>query len=137
METAGMMKMASDDDSPLRQSAGTGLRMRSLRYRGLRWQRGSSRFLLGFSIFIGIFGVGFTSRGPTRERQACPARPGGRACPPGLSRPRGSFGPSTKLRGSLLVPKKSSKSFAAFGLHLIWIFWKTKNKQKTATGTGH
>jgi hypothetical protein len=47
------------------------------------------------------------------------------------------FCPSHEASGVSFVPKKSSKSFAAFGLHLIWIFWKTKNKQKTATGTGH
>jgi len=39
--------------------------------------------------------------------------------------------------GGLFCSKKTSKSFIAFELHLIWIFWKTKNKHKTATGTGH
>jgi hypothetical protein len=34
-------------------------------------------------------------------------------------------------------PKKSTKSFAAFGLRLIWIFCKTKTGQKTAAGTLH
>ena len=34
-------------------------------------------------------------------------------------------------------PKKSPKSFAAFGLRLIGIFREVKNKQKTATDTGH
>jgi hypothetical protein len=34
METAGMMKMASGDDSPLRQGAGTGSRLFSHGYRG-------------------------------------------------------------------------------------------------------
>ena len=33
--------------------------------------------------------------------------------------------------------KKSPKSFAAFGFHLIWIFCEVKNKQKTATDTRH
>ena len=34
-------------------------------------------------------------------------------------------------------PKKSTKSFTAFGLCLILIFCDVKNKQKTTTGTGH
>jgi hypothetical protein len=34
-------------------------------------------------------------------------------------------------------PKKSTKSFAAFGLRLIGIFCKSKIGQKTATGTWH
>ena len=34
-------------------------------------------------------------------------------------------------------PKKSPKIFAAFGLCLIRIFREVKNKQKTATHTGH
>ena len=32
-------------------------------------------------------------------------------------------------------PEKSLKSFAAFGLRLVLIFYEVKNKQKTATGT--
>src|SRR3990172_10136101 len=39
--------------------------------------------------------------------------------------------------GCLLAQKNSPKSFAAFGLHLIWIFCKSKIGQKTATGTWH
>ena len=34
-------------------------------------------------------------------------------------------------------PKKSSRSFAAFGLRLILIFCDVKNMQKTATGSWH
>ena len=37
----------------------------------------------------------------------------------------------------VLVHKKSPKSFAVFGLRLILISCDVKNKQKTATGTGH
>ena len=37
----------------------------------------------------------------------------------------------------LLVQKISPKSFSAFGLRLVGIFCEVKNKQKTATGTGH
>ena len=39
--------------------------------------------------------------------------------------------------GDLLVHKKSSESFAVFGLRLILISCDVKNKQKIATGTGH
>ena len=39
--------------------------------------------------------------------------------------------------GCLLVHKKSSKSFAVFGLRLILISCDVKNKQKTATDNGH
>ena len=39
--------------------------------------------------------------------------------------------------GSLLAYKKSTKSFVVFGLRLILISCDVKNKQKTATGTGH
>ena len=35
---AGMMKMATGDDSPLRQGAGIGSRLIFGGYRGLRWQ---------------------------------------------------------------------------------------------------
>jgi hypothetical protein len=52
MEIAGMMKMASGDDFPLRQGAETGLQMSFLWYRGLRWWHRSSRFISeGFSIY--------------------------------------------------------------------------------------
>jgi hypothetical protein len=34
-------------------------------------------------------------------------------------------------------PKKSPKSFTAFGLRLIWIFCETKTGQKIASGTWH
>ena len=35
-----------------------------------------------------------------------------------------------KLLGSPMSRKKLSKSFVAFGLHLVLNSWKTKNKQK-------
>ena len=34
-----------------------------------------------------------------------------------------------------LVQKNSPKSFTAFGLRLVLIFYEVKNKQKTSTGT--
>ena len=62
---------------------------------------------------------------------------------PGLpGTPRWVVLPSEPHSGSLahLVssgPKKSPRSFAAFVLCLVLIFCEVKNKQKTATGTGH
>src|SRR3989337_1661015 len=52
METSGMMKMASGDDSPLRQITGKGSRLVSGGYRGLRQRNSRSRFISGgFSIY--------------------------------------------------------------------------------------
>ena len=61
--------------------------------------------------------------------------------PPGapwwVSPPRGT--PQVQLRpiGFFLVQKKSPKSYAVFGLHLILISCDVKKKQTTAIGTGH
>ena len=68
---------------------------------------------------------------PTRARLGPQARPGG-LCPP-----RGT--PQVLLWAilSVLVHKKSPKRFVVFGLRLILISCDVKNKQKTATGTGH
>jgi hypothetical protein len=60
-----------------------------------------------------------------------------RAHPLSLSLPRGPSGLLSKLPGCLVVQEKSSKSFVPFGLRLVLIFCKDKNKEKTATGTGH
>ena len=61
--------------------------------------------------------------------------PGARPC--GCCLPRASSPVVSWPTRFLLVQKKSTKSFAAFGLRLIWIFCKTKKGQKTGTGTGH
>ena len=68
---------------------------------------------------------------PTRARLGFLAHPGG-LCPP-QGTPQVLLWPI----GSLLAHKKSTKSFAVFGLRLILISCDVKNKQKTATGTGH
>jgi hypothetical protein len=53
METAGMMKMASGDDFPLRQGAGIGLQMVFRGYRELRRRSPKSRVISGgFSIYM-------------------------------------------------------------------------------------
>jgi hypothetical protein len=68
---------------------------------------------------------------PRGARQAPLARPGG-WCPPRAASPilLLSF-------GCLLAQKKFTKSFASFGLRLVWIFCKSETGQKTATGTWH
>ena len=47
MESAGMMKMATGEGSPLRQGAETGSRLVFGGYRGLRWWNSRSMFLSG------------------------------------------------------------------------------------------
>ena len=93
-------------------------------------------YFLEVSVFIGIFGVGLTSRGsPSRPRDRG-TRPGGRARPPPSWTARDSSGPTLLLRGLLLVHKKSSKFGTSIGLCLVFLFCKTQNKKKIETGTG-
>ena len=93
-------------------------------------------YFLGVSVFIGIFGVGFTSGGsPSRPRGRGP-RPGGWARPPPLWVARGSSGPTLLLWGLLLVHKKSSKIGTSIGLRLVFLFCDTQKQGKTETGTG-
>ena len=44
--------------------------------------------------------------------------------------------PSRSSQGLLLL-ERNLQNFVAFGLRLVLIFYKVKNKQKIATGTGH
>ena len=66
-----------------------------------------------------------------------------RGAPGGLGAPWCVVSPSGHPLGVALAqwmssgPKKSPKKFALFGLRLILISYDVKNKQKTATGTGH
>ena len=73
-------------------------------------------------------------RGP-HEPPGCAPPPRARRGASWVTAP--SSHPLPKLPGSLMSRKKSPKSFVAFGLRLVLIFWKTKNRQKTTTGTGH
>ena len=111
MESAGMMKMATGDDSPLRQGAGTGSRLVFSGCRGLRQWTPHLGFFSGVSVFIGIFGVGLTSGGS-------PSRPRGRGRAQGVGRtlhPRG-------WPGTLLAQLFYFRVF----------FWFIKNRQKLA-----
>ena len=88
---------------------------------------GYSRFLYSKEVVQEAAEVGTTHQGAPR--------------PPGT--PRWVALPSEPASGTSLAhrvssgPKKSPKSFTAFGLRLVLIFCEVKNKQKTATGTGH
>ena len=92
---------------------------------------------LRVSNFLGIYSCGIRSNGAgvgpqgTRARQPPQARPGGSWPPPLAS------GLLSKLVVLYMFRKKSPKSFVSFDLHLVLIFYKTKNRQKTATDTGH
>ena len=95
---------------------------------------------LEVSVFIGIFGVGFTSRGSAIQRQGRRMRLGGRgrARPPTLLLARDSYGPTLLLQGLLLVQKTIVMKF-----QLIWTLFdipflgnsKTRKKQKWALGS--
>ena len=91
-------------------------------------------FFLGVSEFIGIYGGGITSVGPTRRSQACPAPPRGVVAASGLVTPSWLFWPSSKASGVSFGPKKIIVKF-----HSIWTpsekGSKTRKKQKLALGT--
>ena len=75
------------------------------------------------SVFIGIFGIGFTLGGSP----GCP-RDRGRALGGGALSwaAQDSSGPTPMLRGLLLVHKKSSKIGTSIGLRLVVLLCKTK-----------
>ena len=80
--------------------------------------------LLRVSDFSGIYSAGIRSNGAGWAPQGTRARPG-------ASWPTApSSGPLPKLPVLVMSRKKSPKSFVAFGLRLVLIFWKTKNRQK-------
>ena len=83
-------------------------------------------FFLEVSVFIGIFGVGFTSGGS-------PGGPRGRGRPPRARPPPSwaawdSYGPTLALHGLLLVHKNSSKIGTSIGLRLVFLFCKTQKQ---------
>ena len=63
---AGMMKMATGDDSPRQQSAGTGLDLFSVATEPCGGRTSDLGLFLMVSLFIGIFGVGFMLRWASR-----------------------------------------------------------------------
>src|SRR5215216_1202969 len=115
MVAVGMMKMATGDDLPLRQSAGTGSRLVFHGYRGLRWWNFSSRVISdGLSIYR-IFWRRFHAKmGPevSTTHHGTPGPPGAPRCLVPYSFTFWSFHDAS---GVSFVPKKSSKSFSSFG----------------------
>ena len=82
-----MMKMATGDDSPLRQGAETGLHWFFVNSEACGGGTPGLGFFSGVSGFIGIFGVGNKSgRCPSRPRGR-PAHPGGGRAPHPHGRP--------------------------------------------------
>ena len=71
-----MMKMATGDDSPLRQGARTGLDWFKVATEACGSGTPDLGYFLEVSIFIGIFGVGNKSGGP-RGTHEVGGRPGG------------------------------------------------------------
>ena len=123
-----MINLATGDDSPLRQGAGTGSRL---------------VFVDTEACDGGTSGLG-SPRGFLEYSTIYRAKRGyGR--PPGWAQPTPWWvvPPSRHPQGAALAqqvssgPEKSTKSFAAFGLRLILISCDVKKMQKIAIGTGH
>ena len=138
MVAAGMMKMATGDDFPLRQSVETGSRLVLSGYIGLRrWNFWSRVISDGFSIYRIFLVLVSREDGPRGEHnplgQAGPLRRALVGYAPLGAPPRCCSGPS----GVFWPTKKSTKTFVVFGLCLTLISCDVKNKQKTTTGTGH
>ena len=101
--------MATGEGFPLRQGARTGLDLFSVATEAFGGGTPDLGYFLEVSVFIGIFGVGLTSR-------RCPSRPRGRPTRPGgIPHPRGR-------PGTLLAQLFYSGVF----------FWSIKNHQKLA-----
>ena len=117
MESAGMMKMATSDDSPLSQGAGTGSRLVFGGDKGLRRRNSRSRFLSGGFCIYRNFWRRSHVRGDLRVIH--------------------EVGPTLLLRGLLLVHKKSTKIGKSIGLRLVFLFCRTQKqgKQKLALGS--
>ena len=130
MESTGMMKMATGEGFPLRQGARMGLDWFLVATEASGDGTPYLGYLLEVSVFIGIFGVGLTSRGsPSRPRGRGP-RPGRWARPPPSWTARDSSGPTLLLRRFLLVHKKSSKIGTSIGLRWVFLFCKTQKQGK-------
>ena len=118
----GSSRIPSSDDGPLRQGAREGLDWFLVATEASGSGTPDLGYFLEVSVFIGIFGIGLTSR-------RCPNRPRGRPMrPPPSWTARDSSGPTLLLRGILLVHKKSSKIGMSIGLCLIFLFCKTKKQ---------
>jgi hypothetical protein len=129
METAGMMKMTSDDGFPLR---GVPERAPDWFFVAIEACDGGTPNLGFFSEvsgYIGVLGIGITSGGFARDPQARRACPRGRtpvACGCLMT-------PLAHLRCSVGVfwsKKNHRESFIPFGLRLIFLFCETQKQGK-------
>src|SRR3989337_2401417 len=119
-----------DEDGPVRQGAREGLDWFLVAIEAYSGGTSDLGYFLGVSVFIGIFGVGFTSGGsPSRPRGRGPL-PGGWARPPPSWTARDSSGPTLLLQRLLLVHKKSTKIGTSIGLRLVFLFCKTHKQGK-------
>ena len=125
MDSAGMMKMATDDGFPLWQGAGTGSREVFGGYRGLRRRNSRSIVFPEGLGYMDLYRRKKSVRGATRGPRGWRARPGGWACP----LPRGLLEASPTSAPCLLdhvcSKKHAPEGFIPFGLHLIFLFFET------------
>jgi hypothetical protein len=126
METSGMMMMASGDDSPsgrLSEKGPDWFLVDTKTFGNRTYHLGLPRRVLEY---LRIYRV--KRRCGRRPRRAPPTMAcHGGCCPP--------WAPSLVLlrpSGCLLVQKKLPKSFAVFGLRLVFIFCDVKNKQNNS-----
>ena len=122
MGSAGKMKMAAGDGSPLRQDARTGPRLVFGGYRGLQWRNSQSRFLFGgFCIYRNFWrrshvrGVFESSTRQGRARQ-------GRARPPPSWMARDSSGQLLYFGGflwSIKIIKNWHVNWTPFGIPFL------------------
>ena len=130
MESAGMMKLATGEGSPLRQGAGTGSRLVFCGYRGLR--RRNSRSILfsgGFSIYRNFWRRSHVKEVPESSTRQGPT-PSGVGAPSTLVDSSGLFWPNSFALEASFGPKKSSKIGTSIGLRLVFLFCKTQKQGK-------
>ena len=124
-----MMKMATSDGSPLRQGAGTRPDWFLVATEACGGETPDLGFFLGVSVFIGIFGVGFTSGGSLSRPRDRGARPHPRGRP-------GTLLAQLFYSGDFFWSIKNHQKLAR-QLDFIWYSFSVelKNKEKTETGT--
>ena len=130
MESAGMMKMATCEGSPLRQGAGTGSRLVFGGYRGLRRRNSRSIVLLDVLGYMDIYRRKKSVRGATRGPRGWGCAQGGRAHLPPSWMTRDSSGLLFCSGGFFCSIKISTKTSMPIGLRLVFLFCKTQKQGK-------
>ena len=115
MVASGMMKMANGDDFPHRRSAGTGSILVFHGSRGLRRRNFWSRVISGGFCIYRIFWCWFQAKMGLKVSTTHLGAPGPPGAPMCLAPYSWIFSPSHGASSASFVPKKSSKSFVAFG----------------------